>query len=187
VAAVSAGGVMTLASGVVAFGVVDGSIAASVGGGFTVLASATLLALAKIRVWTCDTKAERTRLASAQQDAEDQRTRYVAAQGALMEERSRILRDLENERAANSIQLEASKAALQEKYEAEREQLIVQSTETAISLYLRGMLAPPPQVTPAKILDLFPEQQPARARATAHPADPDPAPEATRDREAYRP
>ncbi|MGW1939020.1 hypothetical protein [Streptomyces goshikiensis] len=183
-AVVAAGSVMLSASGIVAYGVVEQSIAASVGGGFAGLAAAVMLTLAKVRTWTVDTGVERRQLEEAKRQAHDTHTRYVAAEGALTEEHRRRVRDLEAERVHLHQQLEAGKAALEERFEAQREALILASMETGIKLHLAGLLNAPSATAEAKIMP-FPGQQVSRERAATHPADP--APEATRDRGAARP
>ncbi|MFD4740553.1 hypothetical protein ACFWNQ_24795 [Streptomyces virginiae] len=178
---------MTFSSGVVAYGIVEHSMEASVGGGLAGLAASAMLTLAKIRVWTVDTKAERQQLEEATRRAHDTHTRYVAAEGALTEEHRRRVRDLEGERAACLQQVEAAKAALDERYEAQRETLIIESMQTGIKLYLAGLLNAPATAAPEAKIVAFPgqQQQAARARAIAHPADQ--ATEAARDREVGRP
>lgn len=178
---------MLFSSGIVAYGIVEHSIEATVGGGFAALAAAAMLTLAKVRAWTVDTSAERRQLEDAKRQAHDTHTRYVAAEGALSEEHRRRVRDLEAERMICRQQLEAAKAALEAKYQDRREVLILESMQTAIKLHLDGLLNAPPANPEAKIMP-FPTQgmaQPTRERTTAHPADQ--APEAARDRGVARP
>ncbi|MFB6809468.1 hypothetical protein [Streptomyces sp. NPDC056387] len=173
---------MTFSAGIVAYGIADTSVPASVGGGLVGLAAATMMALAKMRAWAVDTSAERRKLDEAIQQATDERTRYIAAQSAQEEEHRRRLRDLEADRARVQHQLTAAKAALDEQFEARREKLIVSSMETAIRLHLAGLLDAPAETPDATILHL-PGKQPVRERATAHPADP----QLVREREARHP
>ncbi|WKD36565.1 hypothetical protein [Streptomyces xanthophaeus] len=177
---------MTFSSGIVAYGIVEHSMEASVGGGLAGLAASAMLTLAKVRAWTVDTTEERRQLEEAKRQAHDTHTRYVAAEGALEGEHRRRVRDLEGERAALLRQVEAAKADLDDRYEAQREALIIESMQTGIKLYLAGLLNAPATAPEAKIMP-FPgqQQQAARARATGHPADQ--APEAARDREVGRP
>lgn len=179
-AAVGAGSAMLFASGIVAYGIVEHSIEATVGGGFAALAAAAMLTLAKVRAWTVDTRAERQQL-------EDTRTRYLANEVALHGEHNRRVRDLEAERVMCHRQLEAAKAALIEEFEAKREELIVECMEAGVQVYLKRIRTKEVATPEAKIMP-FPAQgaaQPARERATAHPADA--APEAARDRGVARP
>jgi hypothetical protein len=183
-AAAAAGAVMTFSAGIVAYGIVDSNIPASTGGGLVGLAAAAMMGLAKMRAWAVDTSAERSQLTEAIRQAEIEQTRYAAAQGALEEEYRRRHRDLEGERARCQHQVTATKAALDEQYEARREALIVKSMEIGIRLHLAGLLDAPTETVEAKILRL-PGQQPARVRTTAHPADA--ATQPAREREARHP
>lgn len=198
-AAAAAGAVMTAAIGVVVYGVVEVNIAAAVGGGFATLAFATLLGVAKIRSWTVDTSAERAQLASAQQQAEDERTRYVAAQGALTQERSRMVRDFEAEAAALRRESEVFKAAVLKDLEAEktvflqqledeRDAIKIESYEVGVIHGCSGIFDVSPKTAEAGKIVKFPipaGPQVSRQGATAHPADE--APEAARDRGVARP
>ena len=175
---------MTFSAGIVAYGIADMNIPASVGGGLVGLAAAAMMALAKIRAWAIDTSAERRQLTEAIQQAADERTKYIAAQGAQEEEHRRRLRDLEADRARVQHQLTAARVALDERFEAQRERLIIDSMETGIRLHLAGLLTAPPATPEAKILRL-PGAQSTRERATAHPADSIPQP--VREREARHP
>ncbi|MCX5197175.1 hypothetical protein OOK31_25310 [Streptomyces sp. NBC_00249] len=177
---------MTFSAGIVAYGIVDSSIAASVGGGLAGVVAAAMMALAKARAWAVDTSAERRRLDDALQQASDERTRYLALGVAQREEHRRRIRDLEAERACLQQRFEAEKAALEDDFASRHEQLIVEATETALRLYHAGLLSAPTHTAEAQIVP-FPQQQPTRARATEHPADPTPGREATRDRGAARP
>ncbi|MGP3684093.1 hypothetical protein ACTVZO_05165 [Streptomyces sp. IBSNAI002] len=180
---------MLFAAGVVAYGIVDDHLASSVGGGLAGLAAAALLILAKVRLWTTDTSAERAALAEDRRNAADERNRYVAAQGAQMQEHARRMRDLEAERAALLTQIQAERVRLYEELEDERTTLKITSYLVGVDHGRRGILdAPLGDTQPAGQVVPFPNPaSPIRERATAHPADPAPAPQAARDRGAGRP
>ncbi|MFD3802589.1 hypothetical protein ACFWTC_02945 [Streptomyces sp. NPDC058619] len=185
-AAVAAGAVMLFTSGIVAYGIVEKSIEASVGGGLAGLAAAAMLTLAKVRVWTVDTSAERRQLEEASRRAHDTQTRYLAVEAAFTEEHRRRVRDLEAERLRLQRQYEVAKRELEDRFEARREALIVESMGIGVELYLKGLLdGPEASSSEAKIMAFpVPEQQ-MRERATAHPADP--ATQEARDRGVARP
>ncbi|MFJ1865480.1 hypothetical protein ACIOD1_12695 [Streptomyces sp. NPDC088097] len=185
IAAAGAGAAMTFSTGILAYGIVDSSIPASVGGGLAGLAAAGMMGLAKLRAWTVDTSAERRQLADSVRQAQNEETRYVAAQGAQAEEHRRRLRDIEGDRVRQEQHFIAAKAAMEADFEARREALIIESMATGIRLHLAGLLNAPTEAVEAKILRLPGQQQPVRERATAHPADQ--APEAVRDRGVARP
>ncbi|MFJ5804807.1 hypothetical protein [Streptomyces sp. NPDC093093] len=193
VAAAAAGTVMAFSAGVVAYGIVDSSTPASLGGGLVGLAAAAMMHLAKTRAWSVAARVERRRLdverlrlEDARQQAHDERTRYIALGEAQHQEHRRRIRDLEAERVANQQDLVAAKAGLVERYEAQREALIVESMEIGVSLYLAGLRKAPTETINAKIFRL-PEQptpQP-RERTVAHPADV--ATQPVREREVRHP
>ncbi|MFG2978816.1 hypothetical protein ACGFYY_38245 [Streptomyces sp. NPDC048331] len=182
---------MAFSSSVVAYGIVDSNTPASLGGGLVGLASAAMMHLAMTRTWSVDARDERRllederrRLETACQHAHDERTRYLALGAAQAEEHRRRIRDLEADRVANQHALAAAKAAFEEKFEGQREALIVESMETGVRLYLAGLHNAPPTTSEAKIIRL-PGQQPTRDRAAAHPADA--ANQPAREREARHP
>lgn len=177
---------MIIGAGIVTYGITANDLARVVGGGFVLLPAASLFTLAKVRAWTASGQGEKRRLERATRDAEDERTRYVAAQGAQMEEHWRRLRDLEAEKAALRAQLEAERARLHEEMQDFRDQLISDAMGATILMDLQRLLEPKPQTAAATVTNLFPAQ-PARERATAHPADSALEPQAARDREAGRP
>lgn len=182
IAAAGSGAVMTFSAGIVAYGIVDSNVPASIGGGLAGLAAATMMALAKMRAWAVDTSADRRKLDDALRAAHDERTRYVALGAAQQEEYKRRLRDLEGDRARLRADHEAAKAVLQDRYEDQREQLIVESMETGVRLYLAGLLHAPKQ-PPGDVVPFRLRQR--GVAATSHPADQ--APQAVRDREVGRP
>ncbi|MEW1638590.1 hypothetical protein AB0469_31600 [Streptomyces sp. NPDC093801] len=184
VSALAAGFALVLAVGVVAYGIFANDLARSVGGGVTAFTAALLLSLAKMRSWTTDARAERARLAKSVQAADDQRTRYVAAQGALMEEERRIIRDLEAERVALRAQADVERARLLQELEDERAQIKIDAYLTGVDHGRRGILNETP-VQPGRVVQ-FPRPG-MRERATAHPADPSPVQEAAFDRDAGHP
>ncbi|MFE3578776.1 hypothetical protein [Streptomyces vinaceus] len=175
---------MTFSAGIVAYGIVDSNIPAATGGGLVGLAAATMMALAKVRAWAVDTSAERRKLDDALQAANDERTRYIALGVAQREEHKRRLRDLEGDRARLRADHEAARVTLQDRYEDQRETLIVESMETGVRLYLAGLLTAPQQVAG----DIVPFRLRQRGEAPAvHPADATQAAPAARDREVGRP
>ncbi|MCB5168059.1 hypothetical protein LG634_24930 [Streptomyces bambusae] len=164
-AAAAAGAVMTFSAGIVTYGIIDSNLPAATGGGLIALAAAGMMGLSKARTWAVDTSTERRALAEAKQRAEDEHTKYIALGAAQAEEHRRRLRDLEGDRAAGRAEVAALKRALDDRYEAGREQLIVESMETGVRLYLAGLLKAPTATTaPAQVLPLFPPQ-PTRAGA----------------------
>lgn len=177
-AALAAGAVLALGAAVVAWGIAGDDLARSIGGGCITLTAGTLLALAKIRVWTTDTRVERQRLADLQRAATDERTRLVAAQGALEQERSRLLRDASAAEQAAAARLVAAKAAMEEKLEEERSQMAVDSLDVAYKLIKAGLLNP--RSTRSNVLHLIqqstrhqdeaPQAQPTRERGVGHPS-----------------
>ncbi|MFI8278571.1 hypothetical protein ACIGBH_27595 [Streptomyces sp. NPDC085929] len=173
---------MTISTGIVAYGIVDSSIPASVGGGLAGIVAAAMMALAKSRIWAVNTSAERRQLEDARQQVNDERTRYVAASAAQRAEHQRCLRDLEGDRAHLKAQAKAAQAAMERRFEDQRERLIVESMETGVRLYLAGLLNAPEQ-TPGDVVPFRTRQR--GERTTAHPADQ--APQAARDREVGRP
>ncbi|MEU4947660.1 hypothetical protein [Streptomyces lavendulae] len=176
---------MTFSAGVVAYGIFDSNVSAATGGGFVALAAAAMMGLAKMRVWAVDTSAERRQLEEALQAARDERIRYVALGVAQQEEHRRCVRDLEAERAGHQRQLAAAKAALEEQFEADREDLIVNATNAAVALAKTGFFDRPIETSEAKILRLPGQQQPVREGAAAHPADE--ATQPVREREVRHP
>ncbi|MFJ3173752.1 hypothetical protein ACIPJK_23635 [Streptomyces roseus] len=181
-AAAASGAVMAISAGITAYGIVDSSTPAAVGGGLAGLVAAVMMALAKSRAWAINTDAERRHLADARREAENEQTRYVALTVAAAAEHRRCLRDLEGDRAQLKAQTQAAAAAMEQRFEDQREQLIIESMETGIQLYLAGLLNAPEQ-TPGDVVPFRTRQR--GERATAHPADQ--VPQAARDREVGRP
>ncbi|MFE2323630.1 hypothetical protein ACFXD5_06850 [Streptomyces sp. NPDC059385] len=177
-AALAAGAALALGAAAVVWGIATDDLARSIGGGSITLTAGTLLALAKIRVWCTDTRAERQRLADLQRLATDERTRLVAAQGALEQERNRVLRDAAAAEQAAAVRLVAAKAAMEEQLEEERAQMAVDSLNTAFKLIKAGLLNP--RATRSNVLHLIqqasryqdeePQAQPTRERGVGHPA-----------------
>ncbi|MFD5509174.1 hypothetical protein ACFWIB_15535 [Streptomyces sp. NPDC127051] len=187
IGALAAGLVMLIAAGIVAYGIVENHVPSAIGGGLTGLASAALLILAKVRLWTTDTSAERAALAEDRRHAADERSRYVAAQGALMQEHARCMRDLEAERAAVLAHTQAERVRMRQELEDERATIKIESYLIGVGHGRRRMFDAR-AVQPAGQIVPFPKAvSPARDRATTHPADAAQELPAARDREVGRP
>lgn len=188
IGALTAGLVMLFAAGVVAYGIVEDHIASSIGGGLAGLTSAALLILAKVRLWTTDTSAERAALAAARRDATDEHARYIAAQGAQIAEHDRRMRDLEAERAALHSQLRAERVRLHQETDDERADIKIQAYLAGLDHGRRGVVDTTTQQQHEGRIVPFPgPATPTRERATAHPADAAQAAPTARDREVGRP
>ncbi len=187
IGALAAGLVMLTAAGIVAYGIVEDHVASAIGGGLAGLASAALLILAKVRLWTTDTSAERAALADARRATADEHTRYVAAQGAQMQEHARRMRDLETERAALMAQLQASRVRMHQELEDERASIKIEAYMVGVDHGRRGILDAPLNQPKGQVVQFPSPADPTRERARAHPADPAMERQATRDRGAARP
>jgi F0F1-type ATP synthase epsilon subunit len=179
---------MLIAAGVVAYGIVEDHTASAIGGGLAGLTSAALLILAKVRLWTTDTSAEREALAAARREAADERNRYLAAQGAQMAEHDRRMRDLEAERAALHAQLQAKRVRLHQEIDDELASIKIEAYLVGVDHGRRGIHdASFDQPQPEGQVVQFPGPAgPARER-TIHPADAAREAPAARDREVGRP
>ncbi|MFD8577217.1 hypothetical protein ACFV1H_18030 [Streptomyces virginiae] len=186
--ALTAGLVMLIAAGIVAYGIVEDHIASAIGGGLAGLTSAALLILAKVRLWTTDTSAERAALAAARREAADEHSRYLAAQGAQMAEHDRRMRDLEAERATLHAQLQAKRVRLQQELDDDRASIKIDAYLIGVDHGRRGIHDSFSQPQQEGQVVQFPNPaSPTRERATSHPADAAQARPTARDREVGRP
>lgn len=186
--ALAAGLVMLIAAGVVAYGIVEDHTASAIGGGLAGLTSAALLILAKVRLWTTDTSAEREALAAARREAADEHNRYLAAQGAQMAEHDRRMRDLEAERAALHAQLQAKRVRLHQEIDDERASIKIEAYLVGVDHGRRGIHDDSfRQHQPEGQVVQFPGPASPTRERTTHPADAAREVPAARDREVGRP
>ncbi|MER5482989.1 hypothetical protein ABT024_07195 [Streptomyces sp. NPDC002812] len=178
-AAIAASSSLAAGATVLAYGLYIDDLTPAVGGVGVTITSSVLLALVKIRVWTTDTRAERTRLAEATQQAEDERTRYIALAAASDAESTRIRRDAAAERQENLVRLRAERAAMEEDFAGREATRQCEALDAAFHMIRRGVLNAPAQPeTHARVIELPGLARQRQARPAAAPA---------RDREAYRP
>ncbi|MFJ3923083.1 hypothetical protein [Streptomyces sp. NPDC090022] len=188
IGALAAGLVMLFAAGIVAYGIVEDHIASAIGGGLAGLTSAALLILAKVRLWTTDTSAERAALVAARRETAAEYARYLAAQGALVAEQDRRVRDLEAERAALHAQLQAARVRLLQDVEDQRASIQVDAYLVGLDHGRRGLVDSTfKRQSQGQVVPFPSPASPTRERATAHPADAAQELPAARDREAGRP
>lgn len=127
---------------------------AGVGAVMIALTAAVLLIIHK---WVTDTRAERSRLAAAQREAQEERALCIAAQSALESERTRMRRDLDAERAALLERARVEREALDDEFEERRADLICETTEATVKMFYDGKFAP--DVRRRGTLIQFPRQE----------------------------
>lgn len=114
----------------------------SLSGVGAVMTALTMIALLVIHKWVTDTRAERSLLAAAQREAQEEWARCTAAQAALASERTRMRRDLDAEQAALLERARVERAALEAEFEDQRASLICETMEATVRMFHNGKFAP---------------------------------------------
>lgn len=157
---------------VILHGIAYDNLAHSIGGLGITTAGLTAYALTLIRQWVTDTTAERNNLATAQRVAEEERSRAFAEQAAMEGERSRLYKDLEAARAADEERLAVERAAMVQEFEDARAELSIDAMSILASWFVDGKVCPPEHKSGTLIP--FPDQQsaatPHRERSREHGA-----------------
>lgn len=142
----------------------------SLAGVGAIMIGLTAIVLLVIHKWVTDTRAERSRLATAQREAQEERALCIAAQSALESERTRMRRDLDAEHAALLERARVEREALDDEFEERRADLICETTEATVKMFYDGKFAP--NVRRRGTLIQFPQQQPEdqphRSRSREH-------------------
>jgi hypothetical protein len=138
----------------------------------------TLSVLVFVRHWIVDTSTERTALAAAQRQAQDERTTYIAAKAAVVNEHQRLTRDVAAARAAISATLASERSKMRAEFKEERATLSAEAFQTGVEMERAGMLKPGAQIPAGKLIrfpqqggqEQAPEPQGQRERAQEHGA-----------------
>ncbi|MEU1448725.1 hypothetical protein [Streptomyces mirabilis] len=103
----------------------------------------TAIILTVIRSWIVDTRDERRILAAVQRQAESERARYIALQASLVNEETRLKKDIAAERAALTARLKNEREAMQAEFDAALGEASADAVKIAMSWVHGGKLAPP--------------------------------------------
>ncbi len=151
-------------------GIAANQVPRSLGGVGAIMIGLTAIVLLVIHKWVTDTRAERSLLAAAQREAQEERACCIAAQSALESERTRMRRDLDAEHAALLERARVEREALDDEFEERRADLICETTEATVRMFYDGKFAP--DVRRRGTLIQFPQQQPQeqshRSRSREH-------------------
>jgi hypothetical protein len=144
------------------YGVLHNEVPHSLSGVGAIMIALTLLVLLVIHKWVTDTRAERELLAASQRETQAERSCYIAAQAALVNERSRMRRDLDDERAAILMVANREREALLAEFEENRARLVCETMEATVRMFHNGKFAP--DTRRGGTLIQFPNQHPQTQR-----------------------
>lgn len=148
-------------------GIATSQVPRSLGGVGAIMIGLTMVVLLVIHKWVTDTRAERSRLAAAQREAQEERSLCIAAQSALESERTRMRRDLDAEQVALLERARVEREALDDEFEERRAALICETMETTFLMVHNNKFAP--DVPRRGTLIQFPQQeQPHQSRSREH-------------------
>ena len=122
-------------------------------------AALTVVALGLIYRWMTDTRAERFRLARAEERAHEERASFFALKAHNEAEMTRMHRDVVAERARNAVTLAAERAEMYAQVEKDRLQIETKAFQTGVLFERAGMLEP----EAPKVTNLIPFPKPAAA------------------------
>jgi len=142
---------------VILHGIAYDNLAHSIGGLGITTTGLAVLALTLIHYWITDTTAQREALAADQRKAQEERSLAFAEQAAVEGERSRLYRDLEAARAADEERLAVERAAMELEFEDARTELVNNSMSILASWVTSGKIRPPERKNGTIIR--FPDQQ----------------------------
>ncbi|MFJ9112953.1 hypothetical protein [Streptomyces sp. NPDC102283] len=167
--ATAAGAALITSAGlsIVLYGIITENLERTVGGAIFTMTALTLIALVLIRRWVTNTTAERQRLSDATREKDTEHMRYLAAQAALEVERGRLRRDAIVEREQLTARLAAERAAMNERFEEQRAELVCKTMEATVQLYRDGHFDPSAPTAYARIIG-FPTPE-VRQRAAEEP------------------
>lgn len=163
----------TAATGAIAivYGVFRDDIPSSIGGAALTVTALLVIALITIRRWIADTSLERRGLAEATQELSTERAKYLTAEAAVQMERQRTLRDAAADRVRGTAALNVEREAMHDAFEEQRAELVCRTIEATVKAVRSGTFD---VSTPARVkgvvTQLFPQQQPERARERDHGA-----------------
>jgi hypothetical protein len=151
---------------VILYGIARNDLPRSLGGTCLVVTALTIVSLTTIKRWINNVDKERSRLGEAAHAAQVEAAKYFAAQAGLAAEKARMLRDAEAGRAALAVQLKVEREALQDEFEEQRNAIKCKALEQGALLERSGALRAQqePVHERAVVTQLFPHQQPERAR-----------------------
>lgn len=123
-------------------GIARNEVPRSLGGVGAIMIGLTAIVLLVIHKWVTDTRAERSLLAAAQREAQEERACCIAAQSALESERTRMRRDLDAERVTLLERSRVEREALDDEFEKRRGELVNQTMEATVKMFYNGKFAP---------------------------------------------
>ncbi|MFF6780593.1 hypothetical protein [Streptomyces sp. NPDC012510] len=141
-------------------GILHDQVSHSLGGVGAIMVALTAAVLLVIHRWVTDTRTERGLLAQAQHETQTEWARYIAAQASLEGERTRMRRDLDEERAALLEGIAQEREALSAEFEERSASLICETMEATVRMFHNGEFAP--DTRRGATLIQFPNQQPEK-------------------------